>query len=172
MPHGGGDAVGSEAARPRSLRRFVMAALALCVVGAFLLVPRVLNHNSAGDERAIEEARWQAHVMLLESVRDVLPGLGLSPSSREDVEAFLRDGLAYQSLPLLDWEVGAPRGDVLPVSVYFYRERANGLSSLDGEGYGVACVEYRIGESWEVVDVPCGKEAKRGVRTRDSVTSS
>ncbi len=170
MSQRGGDAVGSEATHPRSPRRFVMAVVALCVIGALLFVPWVLNAHSAGDKKAIEEARWQAHITLPEGVRDALPRLGLSPSSREDVEAFLRDGLAYQSLPPLDWEVGAPRGDVLPVSVYHYRERANGLSSLDGEGYGVACVEYRIGESWEVMDVPCGKEAKQGVRTRDSVT--
>lgn len=51
MSQRGGDAVGSEATHPRSPRRFVMAVVALCVIGALLFVPWVLNAHSAGDKK-------------------------------------------------------------------------------------------------------------------------
>lgn len=146
----------------------LIAAIVLAFIVGGQFGPGMVGQYFVGPERAVEGARIQAHGWFPNAVKAALVGLGRSPQDKEDVEDFLRSGDAYQSMPTNEfqgeWEVGVNREDVIPVSVFYYQDRANGLSSGRPYGYGLACVEYRIGEEWEVIDVPCGWEAMMQLR--------
>lgn len=149
----------------------VVAVLTAVLLGVAIL-PGMTSRFFLGPEGAVQNARAAAHTTFPEAVKTALVERGLSPHDQKEVEEYLRDGSAYQSMPagvfLGEWTVGVHRDDVIPVSVFYYEDRPNGLSSWMPYGYGLACVEYRVGEEWEVMDVPCGWEAMMELRAWNS----
>ena len=143
--------------RKHALPWFVVAVAVAAIAVFWAVTPR-------GDAYANRSAQTFAHSVLPEGVKSSLAARGESSAEPDKVEALLRGSSAAeitQYSPHVEVEVGARDGETIPVSFYYYREEPDlNLSLVKNYGWGIACVEYEVGEEWAIHDVPCGKKAR------------
>lgn len=149
---------------------WVLLCLLMCAVMIFAIIQANLM-LPAGGRVPNEKARLHAHITIPRAIEEAASRATWDQGDSEKVEAYLRDPEHRYSTDYT-YAVGERRGNIIPVTVYVHERKSRlELTPISQDGWGMACVEYKVQPVWEVVDVTCGREARRELREWEKATS-